>query len=98
MPLTKGKDSASRSGHGVHRTEAKYRLTYINGLPMYKSLSSGTDRLLELGTTATLAVLQGRHLLVANVGDSAAVLGRWAVAAPHPATLHAHPIPTEISL
>jgi len=57
------------------RTEAKYRLTYINGLPMYKSLSSGTDRLLELGTTATLAVLQGRHLLVANVGDSAAVLG-----------------------
>ena len=61
---------------GSRRTEAEYRLTYINGLPMYRSLTSGTDRLLELGTTATLAVLQDGNLLVANVGDSAAVLGR----------------------
>ena len=60
----------------LRRSEAQYRLRYANGLPMYQSLKSGTQRLLELGTTATLVVLQGRHLLVANVGDSAAVLGR----------------------
>jgi len=36
----------------------------------------GCDRLLECGTTCTLALIQGDQLCVANVGDSAAALVR----------------------
>lgn len=34
------------------------------------------DRLLECGTTCTLAVTQGDQVLIANVGDTAAALVR----------------------
>lgn len=34
----------------------------------------GCDRLLECGTTCTLALVQGDQLCVANVGDSSAAL------------------------
>ena len=39
--------------------------------------SQGCDRLLECGTTCTLALVQGDQLCVANVGDTAAALVRW---------------------
>lgn len=58
------------------RDETEYSLTYTHGLPYYKSIHTGADRLLEFGTTCTLAVLQDQHLLIANVGDSSAVMGR----------------------
>ncbi|GAX81526.1 hypothetical protein CEUSTIGMA_g8954.t1 [Chlamydomonas eustigma] len=35
----------------------------------------GPEKMLECGCTATVAVVQGRRLLLADVGDSAAVLG-----------------------
>jgi serine/threonine protein phosphatase PrpC len=34
------------------------------------------ERQLECGTTCSLAVVEGDHLCLANVGDSAIVLGR----------------------
>lgn len=37
----------------------------------------GCDRLLECGTTCTLALVQGDQLCVANVGDSSAALVRY---------------------
>jgi hypothetical protein len=36
-----------------------------------------SQRLLELGATCTMALLQGSRLVLADVGDSAAVMGRW---------------------
>lgn len=62
------------------RSEATYSLTYTEGLPMYRSDSSGAERLLEFGTTCTVAVLQQGRLLIGNTGDSGAVLGRWIAA------------------
>ena len=59
------------------RQQEDYSLTYMEGLPMYKPASGASERLLELGTTATMALLQGGRLALANVGDSGAVLGRW---------------------
>lgn len=41
---------------------------------MYKN-GSGPERLLEFGSTCTCAVVQGRSVWMANVGDSTAVLG-----------------------
>lgn len=43
---------------------------------MYRSDSSGAERLLEFGTTCTVAVLHQGRLLLGNAGDSSAVLGR----------------------
>lgn len=68
------------------RVEAEYCLTYTSGLPCYKSVKSGTERLLEFGTTCTLAVLQDQQLLIANVGDSSAVIGRRKQNGGHSAT------------
>jgi hypothetical protein len=36
----------------------------------------GSEKLLECGTTCTAVVLHGRYVVLANVGDSAAVVGR----------------------
>lgn len=57
------------------RAEEDYSLTYTEGLPMYRSDSSGAERLLEFGTTCTVAVLHQGRLLLGNAGDSSAVLG-----------------------
>lgn len=54
-----------------------YTLYRPNGLPCYRASvprAGGCDRLLECGTTCTLALIQGDQLCVANVGDSAAAL------------------------
>lgn len=48
-----------------------------NGLPCYRasdSIGGGCDRMLECGTTCTLALVQGDQLCLANVGDSSACL------------------------
>lgn len=54
-----------------------YQLTTSShGLPLYRSSTSpGVERMLEFGATATVAIVQGNKLVVANAGDSAAVLG-----------------------
>lgn len=54
----------------------RYTLNVSNKVPMYHSRKVKGDRLLEFGTTCTVALLQGSTLAVANVGDSSAVLGR----------------------
>lgn len=36
---------------------------------------SGPERLLEFGCTCTCAMVQGRSVVLANVGDSVAVIG-----------------------
>lgn len=58
--------------------KARYTLYRPNGLPVYRPDSSYNrvcgDRLLECGTTCTMAVVQGDRLCIANVGDSAAAL------------------------
>lgn len=60
---------------------AVYCLHSEDGLHMYKapagSRASSMVRPLECGATCTVALLQGRRLVVGNVGDSSAVLGRW---------------------
>ncbi len=43
---------------------------------MYKPASGASERLLEFGTTCTVALLRAGGLLLGNVGDSGAVLGR----------------------
>ncbi|KAK9840651.1 hypothetical protein WJX81_007029 [Elliptochloris bilobata] len=55
----------------------RYTLRTGGERAMYASARAGA-RLLECGTTCTLALLQGRSLAVANAGDSSAVLG-WAL-------------------
>lgn len=60
----------------MDRAEENYSLTYTEGLGMYRSDSSGAERLLEFGTTCTVAVLEQGRLLIGNAGDSSAVLGR----------------------
>ncbi|PRW20200.1 phosphatase 2C 12 [Chlorella sorokiniana] len=59
------------------RLEQQYALQYVKGSgdKCYTNPFIGT-RLLEFGTSATLALVQGRSLVVADVGDSLAVLGR----------------------
>eukprot|EP00882_Tetradesmus_deserticola_P018075 GHRQ01019398.1.p1 GENE.GHRQ01019398.1~~GHRQ01019398.1.p1 ORF type:complete len:322 (+),score=115.03 GHRQ01019398.1:568-1533(+) len=58
--------------------KARYTLYRPNGLPVYRPDASCSrvcgDRLLECGTTCTMAVVQGDRLCIANVGDSAAAL------------------------
>ncbi|KDD73786.1 hypothetical protein H632_c1838p0, partial [Helicosporidium sp. ATCC 50920] len=49
------------------KTEENGDRIYIDG--------SACARILEYGTTATVVLVQGRHAVVANVGDSLAVLG-----------------------
>lgn len=58
------------------RLQQQYSLTYVEGLPMYRPASGASKRLLEFGTTATVGVLRAGWLLLGNVGDSGAVLGR----------------------
>lgn len=58
-----------------------YSLQRASSLPVYRSEAAAGgggqhDRLLECGTTCTLAILQGDAIAVAHVGDSAAVLVR----------------------
>lgn len=59
--------------------DAVYCLHSRDGLQVYAppagSRSGATSRLLECGATCTVAVMQGRRLVVGNVGDSSAVLG-----------------------
>eukprot|EP00955_Chlamydomonas_euryale_P093953 364818-Chlamydomonas_euryale.AAC.12 len=47
------------------------------GVQVYRCNGRGPEKMFEFGTTATVAVLQGRRLCLGNVGDSAAVLGSW---------------------
>lgn len=63
-----------------------YSLQRASSLPVYRSEAAAGgggqhDRLLECGTTCTLAILQGDAIAVAHVGDSAAVLVRCAATA-----------------
>jgi hypothetical protein len=57
-----------------------YCLQSRDGLPVYSapagSRQAAVCRPLECGATCTVALLQGRRLVVGNVGDSSAVLGR----------------------
>lgn len=59
-------------------TNTRFTLYRPSGIPCYRPDASrigpAGDRLLECGTTCTLAVVQGDQLCVANVGDSAAAL------------------------
>eukprot|EP00878_Enallax_costatus_P026766 GHUV01028757.1.p1 GENE.GHUV01028757.1~~GHUV01028757.1.p1 ORF type:complete len:339 (+),score=67.78 GHUV01028757.1:166-1182(+) len=60
----------------------RYTLYRPNGLPIYRpevarncmARPPACDRLLECGTTCTLAVTQGDQVALANVGDTAAAL------------------------
>lgn len=54
---------------------AKHRLKVLNGTQVYLPVRFGEPKVLELGTTATTTLVHGSTLIVANVGDSAAVLG-----------------------
>eukprot|EP00879_Flechtneria_rotunda_P015863 GHRR01016590.1.p1 GENE.GHRR01016590.1~~GHRR01016590.1.p1 ORF type:complete len:233 (+),score=75.21 GHRR01016590.1:1096-1794(+) len=59
------------------RNNMRYTLYRPNGLPTYRADMSGfkiCDRLLECGTTCTLAMFQADRVCIANVGDSSAVL------------------------
>lgn len=60
-----------RNGSGL----AMYTRHTVDGRFMYRSPKHGVERWLECGTTCTVGLLQGSTLCVANVGDSAAVLG-----------------------
>jgi serine/threonine protein phosphatase PrpC len=58
------------------RSEQTYMLrTNASGDSMYTNELQG-NRILEFGTTATVACLQGDTIVVANAGDTKAVLGR----------------------
>ncbi|KAG2433570.1 hypothetical protein HYH02_012687 [Chlamydomonas schloesseri] len=59
---------------GYRKATATYTLTTSGGVCVYKN-GTGPERLLEFGSTCTCAVVQGRSVWMANVGDSTAVLG-----------------------
>ncbi|GFR40740.1 hypothetical protein Agub_g1350 [Astrephomene gubernaculifera] len=59
---------------GLRKTMATYTLASSDGICVYRN-GSGPERLLEFGCTCTCAVVQGHTVCLANVGDSAAVLG-----------------------
>jgi len=58
----------------AHSTERRYTLGKLSGQIVYRHPVAGA-RILELGTTATAVVVQGRSLAVAHVGDSLVALG-----------------------
>lgn len=53
----------------------KHRLKVMNGTQVYLPVRYGEPKILEMGTTATTTLISGDVLIVANVGDSGAVLG-----------------------
>ncbi|KAG2498060.1 hypothetical protein HYH03_003821 [Edaphochlamys debaryana] len=59
---------------GARKSMATYTLEQSNGMRVYRN-GSGPERLLEFGCTCTCAVVQGRSVVMANVGDSLAVVG-----------------------
>ncbi len=52
----------------------QFSLTDVNGIKIYRS-EKGNEKMLECGTTCTAAIVQGRCVCLANVGDSLAVIG-----------------------
>mmetsp|Transcript_37336 Transcript_37336/g.83082 ORF Transcript_37336/g.83082 Transcript_37336/m.83082 type:complete len:363 (-) Transcript_37336:1554-2642(-) len=56
-------------------TLVQYNLCNVAGLNLYRCNGKGPEKLLECGCTATAAVIHGRTLCLADVGDSQAVLG-----------------------
>ncbi|GIL86703.1 hypothetical protein Vretifemale_14948 [Volvox reticuliferus] len=59
---------------GHRRRPTTYTLASSDGICVYRN-GSGPERLLEFGCTCTCAIVQGNAIVLANVGDSAAVLG-----------------------
>ncbi|GIL51740.1 hypothetical protein Vafri_7664 [Volvox africanus] len=59
---------------GHRRRSTTYTLASSDGICVYRN-GAGPERLLEFGCTCTCAIVQGNSVVLANVGDSAAVLG-----------------------
>ncbi|MEW5302043.1 MAG: hypothetical protein WDW36_004855 [Sanguina aurantia] len=79
-----------RTAYATHGMKAPQEFDLIKGVEggfLYRPTTGhGHDKRLECGCTATAAIIQGRTVSIANVGDSAAFVGGGGAAPQPPAT------------